>query len=51
MGKNYRQGRLGEEIKKSISGYLLNGIKESPYQLLRCRVMEAMRPSSSHLSR
>ena len=28
MGKNYRQGRLGEEIKKSISGYLLNGIKD-----------------------
>lgn len=28
MGKNYRQGRLGEEIKKSISQYLLNGIKD-----------------------
>ena len=28
MGRNYRQGRLGEEIKKCISGYLLNGIKD-----------------------
>lgn len=28
MGKNYRQGRLGEEIKKSISQYLVNGIKD-----------------------
>jgi ribosome-binding factor A len=28
MGKNYRKGRLSEEIKKSISSYLLNGIKD-----------------------
>ena len=24
----YRQGRLGEEIKKSISGFLINGAKD-----------------------
>lgn len=28
MGKSYRQGRLSEEIKKSISSYLLNGVKD-----------------------
>lgn len=28
MAKNYRQGRLSEEIKKTISELLVNGIKE-----------------------
>lgn len=28
MGKNYRHGRLSEEIKKTISELLINGIKE-----------------------
>lgn len=28
MGKNHRQGRLSEEIKKSISNLLVNGIKD-----------------------
>lgn len=28
MGKGYRQGRLGEEIKKIISSLLINGIKD-----------------------
>lgn len=28
MGKRHRQGRLSEEIKKSISSLLLNGIKD-----------------------
>lgn len=28
MAKNYRQGRLSEEIKKNISELLVNGIKE-----------------------
>jgi len=28
MGKGYRQGRLGEEIRKIISTLLLNGIKD-----------------------
>ena len=28
MAKGYRQGRLGEEIKKIISGMLVNGIKD-----------------------
>lgn len=28
MGKNYRQGRLSEEIKKTISELLVNGVKE-----------------------
>lgn len=28
MGKNYRQGRLSEEIKKTVSTLLVDGIKE-----------------------
>ena len=28
MGKGYRQGRLGEEIRKIISSMLINGIKD-----------------------
>ena len=28
MGKNYRQGRLSEEIRKIISALLVNGIKD-----------------------
>lgn len=28
MAKNYRQGRLSEELKKTISELLVNGIKE-----------------------
>lgn len=28
MSKNYRQGRLSEEIKKTVSTMLLDGIKE-----------------------
>lgn len=28
MGKNYRQGRLGEEIRKIVSGMLINGVKD-----------------------
>lgn len=28
MGKNYRKGRLSEEIRKCISSFLLNGIKD-----------------------
>lgn len=28
MGKGYRQGRLGEEIRKIISGMLIHGIKD-----------------------
>lgn len=28
MGKGYRQGRLGEEIKKIISDLLLHGLKD-----------------------
>ena len=28
MAKGYRQGRLGEEIKKIISGMLVNGFKD-----------------------
>lgn len=28
MGKHYRQGRLGEEIKKIISEMLINGVKD-----------------------
>lgn len=28
MGKGYRQGRIGEEIRKIISGMLLHGLKD-----------------------
>ena len=28
MGKGYRQGRLGEEIRRIVSEMLINGIKD-----------------------
>ncbi|MBK5253285.1 MAG: 30S ribosome-binding factor RbfA [Peptostreptococcaceae bacterium] len=28
MGKNHRVGRLGEEIRKIVSGLLINGVKD-----------------------
>lgn len=28
MGKNHRQGRLGEEIRKIVSSMLINGVKD-----------------------
>ena len=43
MGKSYRHGRLSEEIKKSISSYLLNGVKDP--RLTSHLLTEAMRPS------
>ena len=28
MGKNYRQGLMGEEIRRIVSGMLLTGVKD-----------------------